>query len=131
MKNIMTDYAREFDKLVDDYNLSLENSKIGKRNWRAFFMGMGSVLDFFENSLRHTHHLYSGKDLLPEQLEDAIALASDWRRTVKKLDKIICDNSPSLEVSVQDAKMGKPLAESMYDNFRDAYVSYAAARTNK
>ena len=48
--NLQTvDYAQKFDESVSKYNewlISLENPKVQKRNnWRAFFRGMGSVLD--------------------------------------------------------------------------------------
>lgn len=127
------EHAQEFDKSVSEYNewlASLENPKVQKKNnWRAFFRGMGSILDIFGNSFStqtfaYGHLLYSRADLSPEQ-KDAIALASDWQRVDRSLDKILLSESSNDDISVEDAKAGKPLVQQMYGHFRNVYVSRA------
>jgi len=124
----MKNYIQEFDKFVGEYNLSLENSEIRKRNWTAFFSGMGSVLNIFGNSIEPFSHPCG--DLSPEQKE-AIELASDIRRIDKNLDKIISGDLSNAEMSEDDAKLGKKLAQKIYNHFRDIYISHALSRASQ
>ena len=133
MNHPTVDYVQEFDKLVMKYNerlASLENPKVQKRNkWRAFFNGMGSVLEIFGNpfdtkTFEYSHQLYSKDNLTPEQ-KDAIELASVWQKVDKKLDNIISGNLSNENISVENAKAGKLLVQQKYNHFMDVYVSHA------
>ena len=71
----------------------------------------------------YNHPLYSRHDLTPEQ-KDAIAIASDFQRVGNTLDKVISGDFGNGAFSVEDAKARKQLVQSMYNHFRDVYVSH-------
>lgn len=127
-----TAYVTEFDEAVIQYNqglASLEDPKVQRRNrWRAFFRGMGYVLDIFSISsiiqLGYSPPLYSRNDLTSAQ-KDAIALASDWQRVERTLDKVLSGDSSPGNISVEGATQGKQLVQQMYEHFRNVYVADA------
>jgi len=127
-------HAQEFDEMVEKYNewlTSLEKPKVQKRNyWADFLRGLSSVGGIFpvdQETFQYTHPLYSRTDITPEQ-KDAIALASDLKRMDKTLDTVITSNSATEKFSVEEAKIGKDIAQGMYEHFRNIYVSYALNR---
>ena len=130
MNSKIADYVQEFDDSVKGYNHwleSLENPKAQRRNKvHVLLTGMGSALDLFGNSSNNSniHPLYSRDDLTSQQ-KDAIALASDWQRVDRSLDKLLSNNSSDGQISVEDAKAGKAMALRMYGHFRNIYVSDA------
>lgn len=96
----------EFNRLVEQYNNWLVSAS---RPTRRF-------------SLRTNYHhpIYSRTDLIPEQ-KDAIALASDWNRVGKHLESIISENTPEVNLSVQEARVGKIMVKRMYNHFKSIY----------
>ncbi len=135
-------YAKEFDEGASKYNewlakcgewpTSLEDQKVQRSNkLHSFLRGMGSVLDIFGVSLysnfRYCHPLYSRGDLSPTQ-RDAIALASDWQRVDRALDKIISGDSSERDFSVEEARVGKRLVREMYEHLRNVYISHSNYR---
>jgi len=126
-----TAYAQKFDETVIVFNKwleSLKNPKSQRRDkLRALLAGSGSILDIsgdtpIDSNARNIHPLYSRKDLTHYQ-KDAVALASDWKRVEMNLDKILSDNSSDGQISVEDARAGKAMAQKMYAHFRDIYFS--------
>ncbi len=147
-----TDYASEFDRLVDALNTKmyeidqkLANPSTTKRkiDWKSFWDGFGSVLDLAGNYFNSRISpkpispnpispndsvssffisSYTSTNLSPVQ-QDAVALASDWKRVDKTLDQIISDGGLSGEMSVDEAKKGKKLVQQMYDHYRVVYIS--------
>ena len=125
-------YAEEFDESVGKYNewlASLLNPKVQRRNWwGALFRGVDSVSYIFGSfsdlrTFGYNHPLYSRHDLTPEQ-KDVIAIASDLQRFDNNLDRIISGDLSNGAFSVEDAKARKQLVQSMYNHFRDVYVSH-------
>ena len=70
---------KQFDKEVLKYNKYLESLKNFKRKIKATFNIFGQKI---------YHPLYSRDDLTAEE-KDSIALASDWQRVRKTLDKFL------------------------------------------
>jgi hypothetical protein len=77
-KKIFDEYIIEYNKWLD----SLTNPKSFLNN---ILTGVGSVLDLSGNSFECKYPLSS---LSPEE-QDTIAIASDWKRIGKDLEKII------------------------------------------
>nr|MBA4404863.1 hypothetical protein [Nanoarchaeum sp.] len=96
----------KFDELVEQYN-----------NW--LYLASRPTRKF---SLRTNYHhpIYSRLDLTPEQ-KDAIALGSSWSRVGKHLESIISENTPEVNLSVQEATAGKIMVERMYNHFKSIY----------
>ncbi|MEK6760633.1 MAG: hypothetical protein AABX93_01785 [Nanoarchaeota archaeon] len=117
----MVDYASQFDELVDKLNEYLADSKSKKRNWRAFFHGMGSALNLFGNGFSYygNHPVYSRKDLSPGQI-DAVVLASDSKRIIKNLDEF--EQTPVLRDVI------KKFHENLYNDQRTVYINNAKQR---
>jgi hypothetical protein len=130
------DYAREFDEHVSRYNqwlASLENPEDRTRNKvRTFFGGfinsLGSLLNVFgnspRNSLAENNPIYSDNNLSSEQ-KDAIALASDWKRAGKELDKILSGESKTANFSLSNAKSERQIAQKVYNHLKEFYVASA------
>lgn len=125
-------YAKEFDEYVTKYNewlASLEDQKVQRHSkLRSFLRGMGSVLDIFgvsslNSNFRYVPPLYSGGDLSSTQRE-VVALASDWQRVDRTLDKIISGDSSEGDFSVEEEGVGKHLVREMYEDLRNVYISH-------
>ncbi len=134
----LEEYGKNFDRLVYGLNEWLKNAedpkKMKPRYFKAFLRGMESVLNLYGKiepfEFISSNPIYSNKDLYPEQ-KDAISLASDWRRVSKNLCKIIRGEEPNKiyfteaeEISIQDARIGKIMAEDLYNSYRDMFISH-------
>ena len=135
-----TDYGKEFDNEVDNYNKwlsshsSMERAKEGARKVRGsfsqdFVSGLYYMLAWNVEIplLKMRHPIYGKEELTPEQ-KDAIALASDVKMAVAKTRE-------DLEARCfpkEQAEVGERYAESLlgplYAHYRDVYVAHAMRR---
>lgn len=100
----MTDYAQEYDDLVNEYNEWLFVL------WRCHGNKGGTTFTKIFSFIK-THPDYANHDFSPEQVE-AIAMGADWKRIGKSIDNIASGHY------VEE----KDYADGMYDSYKGEYI---------
>ena len=102
----MTDYAKEYDDLVEEYN-----------NWLYVVLadpelkGGTTLTKIF--SFIKTHPEYSKREFPPEQVE-TIAFGANWKRISESIDLKVAEHRTS----------EKNFADKYYDSYREEYILF-------
>lgn len=121
----------EFDKLINHYmNAGLEKLNFGQKIngfIKSILEGFSSIGIYktksFKDCINEIDLRLYGQTGLNETQKSAINIASAWKQTEKRLEKIILGKIEN-ELPIEEAKKGKLLAQDIYETYRNIYYHH-------